>query len=229
MISKHSRSQEWIMRVRETAFGKDPILIEKMIMALTLLENLRNSGLDFVFKGGTSLILLFKMSRRFSIDIDILLSDDQNLESRFQKVVEQGVFHRYEENRRVGELPKAHYKFFFHSVIQNKESQILLDILFEQNPYPQPQVLPIETPLLALEGEPVQVVCPVAECLLGDKLTAFAPRTTGIQYGLGKELEIAKQLFDIGLLFDIAEELPLVSATFESITEQELIYRGCKI
>ena len=36
MISKNSHSQEWIMRVRETAFGKDPILIEKMIMALTL-------------------------------------------------------------------------------------------------------------------------------------------------------------------------------------------------
>ncbi len=226
MISKHSHSQEWIMRVRETAFGKDPILIEKMIMALTLLENLRNSGLNFVFKGGTALILLFKTPRRFSIDIDILLADDKNLESRFQKVVEQGVFHRYEENRRAGDLPKAHYKFFFQSVIQNKESQILLDILFEQNPYPKNQVLPIETPLLAQEGEPVQVICPVAECLLGDKLTAFAPRTTGIQYGLGKELEIAKQLFDIGLLFDVAEELPLVSATFESIAEQELVYRG---
>ena len=48
------------MGIRETAFGRAPILIEKLIMALTLLENLRNSGLDFVFKGGTSLILLFK-------------------------------------------------------------------------------------------------------------------------------------------------------------------------
>ncbi len=226
MISKHSHSQEWVMRVRETAFGKDPILIEKMIMALTLLENLRSSGLDFVFKGGTALILLLKTPRRFSIDVDILLPDDQNLESHFQKIVEQGVFHRYEENRRAGELPKAHYKFFFHSVIQNKESQVLLDILFEQNPYPQTQVLPIDTPLLAQEGEPVTITCPVAECLLGDKLTAFTPRTTGIQYKLGKELEIAKQLFDIGLLFDIAEEIPLVSATFESIAEQELVYRG---
>lgn len=214
------------MRVRETAFGKDPILIEKMIMALTLLENLRTSRLDFVFKGGTALVLLFKTPRRFSIDIDILLPNDQNLESYFQTVTEQGVFHRYEENRRAGEVPKAHYKFFFHSMIQNKESQILLDILFEQNPYPKTQVLPIETPLLAQEGEPVQVVCPVAECLLGDKLAAFAPHTTGIQYGLGKELEIAKQLFDIGLLFDVATELPLVSSTFESIAEQELVYRG---
>ncbi len=71
-----------------------------VVMALTLLENLRNSGLDFVFKGGTSLILLFKMPRRFSIDIDILLQDDRNLESCFQYVIEQGNFSHYEENRR---------------------------------------------------------------------------------------------------------------------------------
>jgi predicted nucleotidyltransferase component of viral defense system len=56
-----------------------PDLDKKMIMALTLLENLRNSGLDFVFKGGTSLILLFKTPRRFSIDIDILLQDERGL------------------------------------------------------------------------------------------------------------------------------------------------------
>jgi predicted nucleotidyltransferase component of viral defense system len=81
MIGSRSYNQEWIMGIRETAFGREPILIEKMIMALTLLENLRNNGLDFVFKGGTSLILLFKTLRRFSIDIDILLQDDRDLVS----------------------------------------------------------------------------------------------------------------------------------------------------
>lgn len=226
MISSRSYSQEWIMGIRETAFGRDPILIEKMIMALTLLENLCNSGLDFVFKGGTSLILLLKTPRRFSIDIDILLQDESNLESCFQNIIQQGIFHRYEENRRAGELPKAHYKFFFQSVIQNKESQILLDILFEKNPYPTLVELCLETPLLAVEGDAVKVICPAAECLLGDKLTAFAPHTTGIQYGLGKELEIAKQLFDIGILFDVAGDVRLISATFDAIAIQELVYRN---
>jgi hypothetical protein len=226
MISSRSYSQEWSMGIRETAFGRDPILIEKMIMALALLENLCNSGLEFIFKGGTSLILLFKTPRRFSIDIDILLQDDRNLESYFQNVIQQGTFIRYEESRRAGELPKAHYKFFFRSVIQNKESQILLDILFEKNPYPALQQLPLETPLLSVEGEPVKVTCPAAECLLGDKLTAFAPHTTGIQYGLNKELEITKQLFDIGLLFDVVSNMELVSTTFEAIAAQELVYRA---
>jgi hypothetical protein len=31
-----------------------------------------------------------------------------------------------------------------------------------------------------VEGEPVKVTCHAAECTLGDKLSAFAPHTTGI-------------------------------------------------
>jgi predicted nucleotidyltransferase component of viral defense system len=42
-----------------------------MIRALGLLEKLAESKLDFVFKGGTSLILLVEKPERFSIDIDI--------------------------------------------------------------------------------------------------------------------------------------------------------------
>jgi hypothetical protein len=77
MISNQSRTKEWIMQTREIAAGKDPILIEKVIMALTLVENLRSSGLDFIFKGGTSLTLLLGKPSRFSIDI--VLSKSQNL------------------------------------------------------------------------------------------------------------------------------------------------------
>ena len=123
------------MQTRKIAAGKDPILIEKMIMALTLVENLRLSGLDFIFKGGTSLTLLLGKPSRFSIDIDIVLAKSQNHLSFFESVVDQGAFYRYEENRRPGELPKQHYKFFFHSVIQNKESHILLDILLAVERY----------------------------------------------------------------------------------------------
>lgn len=226
MISKQSRTQEWIMGIRKVAAGKDPILIEKMIMALTLVENLQLSGLDFVFKGGTSLILLLGRPGRFSIDIDIVLPQPQNLDPFFQSVIEQGAFYRYEENRRPGDLPKQHYKFFFHSVIQNKESHILLDILFDENPYPVLEKVEIHTPLLSIEGKATLVSCPIVECLLGDKLTAFAPNTTGIQYGLGKEIEMAKQLFDIGKLFDAASNVDLIQSTFEWMATKELVYRG---
>jgi hypothetical protein len=92
-------------------------------------------------------------------------------------------------------------------VIQEKESHILLDILYENNPYPRLQEVDIRSRLVLTDGRITRVLCPANECLLGDKLTAFAPHTTGIQYDKGKELEIAKQLFDVAILFDIVEYL----------------------
>jgi hypothetical protein len=83
----------------------------------------------------------------------------------------------------------------------------LLDILFDEDPYPRLQEVDVNAPILSMEGRITRVSCPLAECLLGDKLTAFAPNTTGIQYGMGKEIEMAKQLFDIGTLFDVVPML----------------------
>ncbi|PIV27479.1 MAG: hypothetical protein COS37_02725 [Anaerolineae bacterium CG03_land_8_20_14_0_80_58_20] len=226
MISNQSRTPEWIMGIREASRGRDPILIEKMIMALTLVEELELSGLDFIFKGGSSLLLLLGTPQRFSIDIDILMVEKTNPDEYFQAVMQKGVFHRYEENRRAGELPKQHYKFFFDSGIESKESHILLDVLFEDNPYLRLQEINLESPLLSTEGKSTKVTCPTVEGLLGDKLTAFAPHTTGILLGAGRELEIAKQLFDIGILFDAAADLKLVGRVFENVASTQLAYRG---
>ena len=226
MISNQSRTKEWIMGIREVSPRRDPILIEKMIMALILVENLRLSGLEFIFKGRTSLILLLGIPQRFSIDIDIVLPKSQNLEKCLQAVLNQGIFHRVEESKRAGELPKQHYKFNFNSVIQEKESHILLDILFEENPYPRLQEIDLSSSLISVEGELTRVYCPVLEYLLGDKLTAFAPHTTGIKFGVNKEIEMAKQLFDVAILFDATTDVEMVASAFENIASQELAYRG---
>jgi len=229
MISSQSRTAEWIMGIRGTSrIPTDPILIEKMILALTLLENLRASGIDFIFKGGTSMLLILGTPMRFSIDLDIVMKTDQGLGEAIQRLIQQGVFHRFEEDERSSAVPKRHYKFFFQSAIQGKESSILLDILFEANPYPVCQAVAIQSSLLVPLGEPTLVACPVPECLLGDKLTAFAPHTTGILYGKDKELEISKQLYDLGLLFDVVHDMRLVSDTFHTIADQELAYRGLR-
>ncbi|PKO04383.1 MAG: hypothetical protein CVU41_17360 [Chloroflexi bacterium HGW-Chloroflexi-3] len=92
MISDQSHKKDWIFSIRELSPGKDPILIEKMIMALTLAENLKLAGLNFIFKGGTSLHLLLGSPHRFSIDIDIFLPNLINLESYFNNVLQQGNF-----------------------------------------------------------------------------------------------------------------------------------------
>jgi len=227
MISAQSRSKDWIMGIRGTSrIPTDPILIEKMIMALTLLENLHTVGLEFIFKGGTSMLLVMGTPMRFSIDLDIVMATNRGLEEALQSVLQQGVFNRFEEDQRPSKVPKRHFKFFFRSTIESKESSILVDILFEENPYPACQMVVIQSDLVITEGEITQITCPAPECLLGDKLTAFAPQTTGILYGKNKELEIIKQLYDLGLLFNIAKDINLVVTTFHTIATRELAYRG---
>jgi hypothetical protein len=226
MISPQSYTKAWILGIRKTYPRRDPILIEKMIMALHLVESLKLSGLDFIFKGGTSLLLILDSPQRFSIDVDILVSDRNELESHFEDVIQQGVFTRFEEDKRKSELPKKHFKFYFQSVVQGNESHILLDILFQKNPYHSLSDVEIQSPLIAIEGRATKVLCPSIECLLGDKLTAFAPHTTGILLGGDKELEIAKQLFDVAILFDHCHDIKSIRTTFNQIAKQELSYRG---
>jgi len=67
-------TEEWLQSFkRQTAHRRiDVIILEKMIYALHLLEQLQQNGLKFTFKGGTSLVLLLEEGNRFSIDIDII-------------------------------------------------------------------------------------------------------------------------------------------------------------
>ena len=69
MIDSASLEREWIMKLRNERFPKrDPGIIEKAIYALTLLERLSERQLHFVFKGGTSLILVLDEFRFFVTD-----------------------------------------------------------------------------------------------------------------------------------------------------------------
>ncbi len=70
---------------------------------------------------------------------------------------------------------------------------------------------------------------PTINSIAGDKLTAFAPGTTGIQYNKNKEMEIIKQLFDIGYLFDQVDDVGTVFRSFETIAQQEIEYRKLDI
>ena len=74
MILPESLHTDWINSNREK-FHADPIIIEKVIRALVLLEALQSVGVNFIFKGGTSLMLMIQEPRRFSIDIDIIIEN----------------------------------------------------------------------------------------------------------------------------------------------------------
>ena len=85
-----------------------------------------------------------------------------------------------------------------------------------RKPIPNAASIEIQSSLITLDGQATKVVCPSKECLLGDKLTAYAPHTTGIPYGKGKELEMAKQLFDVAALFDVSDDR-MVRNTFQKL------------
>ena len=76
------------------------------------------------------------------------------------------------------------------------------------------------------EGEPVYVRMPTSNCILGDKLTAFAPHTTGIPLRVGKDLEVMKQFYDVCSLLDAFDDFRMVSSVIERIVETEISYRG---
>lgn len=90
---------------------------------------------------------------------------------------------------------------------------------------------PIDSSSVQQNGEPITVRLPCHEDILGDKLTAFAPNTTGIPYeksGDLKTMEIMKQLFDIGSLLDVVKNIDIIAQTFNAFAKTEIGYRHCE-
>lgn len=119
MISKDSLHIDWISKVSTANRKADKILVEKVIRALLLLEGLAKQNLDFVFKGGTALMLILKSSKRLSIDIDIIVEKEpQDLERLFENLLVDQGFTKFElQERKTGtNIQKAHYKFFTSQV-----------------------------------------------------------------------------------------------------------------
>lgn len=236
MIEKKCFTKEWIDSFKsQKAHGsiQTPIL-EKMIHAFHLLELLKTHGLEFVFKGGTSLILLLEEGNRFSIDIDIICTAKrEKLEKILQTIVDESNFTKcdLDEKRSYKEkgVPKAHYIFKFTSVCNEKiPGKLLLDILFEQSIYPEVIESPIKTKWIRTTKQ-IKVSTPNIDSITGDKLTAFAPNTIGIPYYKGEDsfsMEICKQLYDLSKLFRKIENMEIVKKSFDAFAKYEIDYRS---
>lgn len=234
MIRKHCFTDEWLERFKKQKNHRriDKIILEKMIYALHLLERLRSNGLDFVFKGGTSLVILFDEGNRFSIDIDIICKTDRkDLEDILQKVVDSSNFTGFElDERRSFQpgVPKAHYKFSFKST-RVGSGGILLDVLIQDSIYPELIKKPVITKWIETDRE-TMVTLPSIDSITGDKLTAFAPNTIGIPYFKGNDnqpfsMEICKQLFDLSKLFEKIKNFEVVAISFQNFAKYEIVYR----
>lgn len=235
MINQKEISREWLIQISKDKRNVDKILVEKVIRALLLLEGLVKQKLLFVFKGGTALMLHFNSTKRLSIDIDIIVAEEaDDLASKLDVIAKEQGFLRKELQHRTtqSKIKKEHYKFFYTPLHKTRsdEEYILLDILFEKINYSKIISLPIQSTFVPVVGNPLDVDVPCLEDILGDKLTAYAPNTTGIPYFKKEDsmsMEIIKQLYDIGNLVDTVRDakIKIIRETFHRFAKTEIAYR----
>jgi hypothetical protein len=234
MIQRDTLTQQWIDKVSRANRNADKILVEKAIRALLLLEGLANSPLTFIFKGGTALMLLLNSPKRLSIDIDVIVAEEpDNIEEILNSFAEGQGFSKVEmqDRKKASYIEKAHFKFFYSPIHKSHKGDdyILLDILFEANHYRTVSAHSLQSQFVNSIGKAARFQMPSAEDLLGDKLTAFAPNTTGVPYirnGNSMTMEVIKQLYDIGNLVDVVTDLTTLKITYDKIVKAELAYRG---
>lgn len=234
MINSETHTIDWILNLK-SKLGKriDPKLIEKVIWALTLLEQLKINGLNFTFKGGTALLLATEKPKRFSIDIDIITEhSEKEIIAVLQKIVDEKVFLSWEDDnnrKHTPDAPIGHFKTYYKSVVDGNIEPILLDLLYTPNPYPEVRELPIMHPWLSTSKEETIITMPTFDAIFGDKLTAFAPKTTGILYSKNRPVEIIKQLYDIAFLFDNIANVEMVRSSYSKVVQEEIGFRKLDI
>lgn len=233
MFASEAYTSTWIQAQRAALGRCDPGILEKSVYALTLLGHLAESGIPFLFKGGTSLLLHLDPIRRLSRDIDIVCGlPPEKVDEVLAEIAKKDPFTGYKEDERGhrGMPRRRHFRFFYRSVLgKQEETEVLLDIVEEEREAHDIVDKPIRAHFVPVERE-VLVKVPTVESLLGDKLTAFAPHTSGVPLyhpnGSVRDVQqVAKQLFDIGVLFDAADDFDAVLSSYDAVVEIERTYR----
>lgn len=215
-------------------------IYEKVVYAFYLLEKIANLNYDFVFKGGTSLMLLLNTFNRFSVDIDILMKPkDQDGICKDVFTLKYDKFIEVEEDKRKPvDIIKRHFKFYFKSIYGSNDEKdnpyILLDIVFDEMEYVGLAKHKINSHFVETDDPYLEVNIPGIDEMLGDKLTAFAPKTIGILYTRpnqirSKHVEIIKQLYDVAKLFDNMVDLNLVKETYIKVANVQIKNRNLSL
>ena len=227
MLSKNNYTEKHIRDLQNISH-RDPVLLERVVYAFGLVEALVESGLPFIFKGGTCQMLLLDHPMRLSTDIDIVVEPGTDIDEYIRKASVIFPFLDFTEQKRVGKnnIEKRHFKFIYNSPINEDTFYILLDVLFEKNNYAKVVKREIRNELLLTEGNNLTANIPSAACLLGDKLTAFAPHTTGIPLKQNKDMEVMKQFHDVCSLLEVFDDFEDLCKTFQMVSLSEISYRG---
>lgn len=229
MITKENFEIGHIKNIQQE-YKNDLHQLERTLFAFGLLEAISKTEMPFIFKGGTCLLLLLQSPMRISTDIDIVVPPQTDINSYIQKAGQIFPFFHVEEIKREpkSNIEKRHFKFLYISPTKNAEITVLLDVLFEENLYTSTIQKTLENKLLLTSGENQIITIPSINCILGDKLTAFAPHTVGKSIN-EYDLEIIKQMFDCATLFNEHTDFSEVKETYNQIVKTEIAYRGLDI
>ncbi len=219
--------KEWIDRKsRDMRTGNT--FLEKCLHAFELLGRLQQEGLDFVFKGGTSLLLQLPEPKRLSIDIDIISRERPDRLERILRNCVTAPFVSLEEDTRRHNRPprRRHWNFSYQSISPAScpDPFVILDVLEEDVLYTDVEEVPIQTGFITPDHV-VRVNVPTVDNLLADKLTTFAPHTIGQEYSDRYPEKMAKHYFDIGELFDRAQSMHVIHDVYQRIATAEISYR----
>lgn len=229
MVADQCFTIEWQTSKREELGGCDPVLLEKTIHAFALLDAMAARGLEFVFKGGTSLLLRLPRIHRLSIDVDIFCQEPaEKLDRLLAEISRIPPFTGMtEDDRGEHRIPaRRHFRFSYKPLDpKNPAPFVLLDVVHERNVYPRVERVPLRTAFLESDGA---LLVPTVEGLLGDKLTAFGPNTTGVPLNEQRAMQFMKHVFDIGELFNVASDLAAVRAAYDQVFAAENGFRGGK-
>lgn len=240
MIAPHCFEEAWIREQAELLRARDLRTLEKNILALELVSRLRREGLEFIFKGGTSLALFFDPVRRLSIDVDILclepLGDLKAILDRATTDRLPFTGNEHQERRDREAPPTVHFKIPYRSAFDpGGVHSIQLDVITAESPYASTEEKSIRASFCEVDEE-IKVTVPSADCLLADKLACFAPSTIGYPYqpvvartgapADPRPMKVVKHLFDIAELAPIAGKHLDAVRTYRAIHAEQLRWRG---
>ncbi len=205
-------------------------MCERVLRAFHLLSLLLKCDLEFVFKGGTSLMIILDNFDRFSVDIDVMAPRKyhENIESILQNISSDFEIKEDYRNSKSGIL-KRHFKFFYQSLYDDNKMYVLLDAVFEDYEFNDSKIMEIKSSFIKMDLSPLKVRVLSVNEILGDKITAFAPCTIGKLYSSESYTEIIKQLYDISKLADSYDDINIVKKTYVDIASIQIKNRQLDI
>ena len=109
-------TEKYLKEIQGGLKARDLGTLEKCVIALELVGRLQQAGLNFIFKGGTSLLLHLPEPRRLSIDVDIICLDGaEKLKEVLESIGKEAPFTKWEHQKhRDREAPPTqHYQVYY--------------------------------------------------------------------------------------------------------------------